>query len=466
MNFGDGKLLRSARVRILLLMASDLLCIFGLLMLSAALFGDRKVSIPPRNGWDIMVWAAVFWCSAIQLRLYHGNILYPGCAIGPIEEIRRLCAAITLGYVSLFAYLSLSGERGNFSRTPLFCAWIASILLLPICRFFIRYLMKKLNIGRIPAVIAGMGRTGTMLRDVLERDNHFGFRINGFFDDNKPCLGKLSDLNAYARRNKVGFLILCLPPDKLIPVIRDCSKCFSHIIVVPDNAVLPISWSYPINLCNFGSLEISNHLMQRMSLVFKKIVEIMLAIFAVILLLPLFLILILVVKLSSRGPVFYIANRLGRGGVPIKVFKFRTMYADADERLKKLLDNDPELAREWNEKFKLDNDPRVTPIGRWLRKTSLDELPQLLNVIRGEMALIGPRPIVKEEIAYYGNDYDIFKRVKPGITGLWQVSGRSDLSYEERVKIDVIYVLNWSIWLDYYIFIRTIREVLSGRGAK
>lgn len=447
-------------------MASDLICLLALLTLSALAFGEWSSLTGTGRGMPLAALTAVFLVSAIQLRLYHGNIIYPGCAIGPVEEIRRLFAAVTLGYLALFAYLSLAGETSDFSRLPILCAWALSVLMLPVCRFFARYFMKKSGIGRVPAVIAGMGRTGTMLRDTLERDNHFGFHITGFFDDHKPCLGRLDQLNAYAREHKIGFLILCLPADRLLPVIRDCSKCFSNIIVVPDNAVLPISWSYPVNLCNFGSLEISNQLMRKMSLGFKKMTEVLLSVFAVVLLLPLFLLLTLVVKLSGRGPVFYVSSRLGRGGVPIKVFKFRTMYTDAEERLQKLLASDPALAREWHQRFKLENDPRITPVGRWLRKTSLDELPQLLNVIRGEMALIGPRPIVEKEIAYYGEDYDIFKRVKPGITGLWQVSGRSDLSYEERVKIDVIYVLNWSIWLDYYIFIRTIREVLSGRGAK
>ena len=192
----------------------------------------------------------------------------------------------------------------------------------------------------------------------------------------------------------------------------------------------------------------------------------MLIALAVVCLIPVFVVLALLVKCSSRGPVFYRARRLGVNGKPIEVWKFRTMYKDADERLAKILAENPELKKEWDENFKLKNDPRITPLGKILRKTSLDELPQFVNVLRGEMAVIGPRPIVEKEIAYYGPSYEVFSRVKPGITGFWQVSGRSDTTYERRIELDMYYINNWSIWLDYYIFLKTVKEVLICRGAE
>ena len=188
--------------------------------------------------------------------------------------------------------------------------------------------------------------------------------------------------------------------------------------------------------------------------------------FGIICLVPLFLVLAILVKLTSRGPIMYAAKRLGLNGKEIRVWKFRTMRQDADEYLKKMLEKDPVLAAEWKEKFKLENDPRITPFGKFLRKTSLDELPQLFNVLTGEMAMIGPRPIVRAEVAYYGENYEVFSRVKPGITGLWQISGRSETTYEQRVNFDLAYIMNWSIWLDIYILMRTVLEVLRCRGAK
>jgi undecaprenyl-phosphate galactose phosphotransferase len=158
--------------------------------------------------------------------------------------------------------------------------------------------------------------------------------------------------------------------------------------------------------------------------------------------------------------------RIGRGGKPFGVYKFRSMYSDARERLEIILNKDPESRREWNKYFKIKNDPRVTRMGKFLRKTSLDELPQIFNVLRSEMSLVGPRPVLHEELVkYYKLDADYYYLVRPGITGLWQVSGRNDIDYEMRVKLDSWYILNWSLWLDILMLIKTIRVVLTREGA-
>ena len=173
----------------------------------------------------------------------------------------------------------------------------------------------------------------------------------------------------------------------------------------------------------------------------------------------------MLVKLSSPGPVFYAAKRLGYQGRTISVYKFRTMFSDADEQLERMLSESCEHAAQWSSRYKLDNDPRVTRLGRFLRKSSLDELPQLWNVLKGDMSLVGPRPIREAEVAKYGDNYALLKSVRPGMTGLWQVSGRSTLSYEERVALDIRYIKTRTVWLDISILLRTIPEVLSGKGA-
>ena len=183
--------------------------------------------------------------------------------------------------------------------------------------------------------------------------------------------------------------------------------------------------------------------------------------------LPVFAILPVLIKLDSPGPIFYKAKRLGKRGRPIEVWKFRTMRKDADKILEQLLASDPKLADEFARTFKLEDDPRVTRLGRILRKTSLDELPQLLNVLGGNLALIGPRPIVEKEVALYGEHYETFASVKPGITGLWQCTKRSDVEeYDERVALDVYYVQNWSPWMDIWIVLKTICSVLFMKGAR
>lgn len=181
--------------------------------------------------------------------------------------------------------------------------------------------------------------------------------------------------------------------------------------------------------------------------------------------LPLMIALAMVVKVSSAGPIFYSQRRLGLRGKSFQAWKFRTMVPNADEILKEYLESNPELQEEWEKDHKLRNDPRITRIGKILRKTSLDELPQLWNVFVGEMSLVGPRPIVQDEVEKYGQVFEEYKRVLPGITGFWQVSGRNNTTYEKRVSLDSEYVRNWSLGWDIRILMRTIKTVLLREGA-
>ena len=177
---------------------------------------------------------------------------------------------------------------------------------------------------------------------------------------------------------------------------------------------------------------------------------------------PILVLIALAIKLGSRGPVFFRQNRIGRGGQTIHILKFRTMVRNAEEVLQTYLQENPDLREEWEADQKLRNDPRITKVGAWLRKTSLDELPQLWNVVWGEMSLVGPRPIVDDEIVKYGSAFISYTRVRPGMTGLWQVSGRNDLSYKQRVHLDRFYICNWSTWLDILILAKTFPVVLQG----
>ena len=197
----------------------------------------------------------------------------------------------------------------------------------------------------------------------------------------------------------------------------------------------------------------------------KRLIDLVVTGVVIVLLSPLLLLVAVLIRLGSPGPVLYKHRRLGRNMRGFELFKFRTMYQDADKRLQRILDSNPELAREFKETFKLRNDPRVTRIGKFLRKFSIDELPQLFNVIADQMSLVGPRPIVEKEVEYY-RDYSLLLfRVLPGATGLWQVSGRSETSYQQRVELDTRYVREWSLWWDLKILFKTIPAVLARRGA-
>ena len=464
------------RVRVWSLVLTDAVSLYGILAAVLAVYqwlgGDYSLSILA-DLWPLPV--AVVICN-IFARVYCGSFLYPGGGCSPIEELRRLTLSVLSGYILLFAYLSLTRSSEHYTRMGLCISMLFSILLLPIFRYWTRLLLKKCGIGQIRVLIAGTGKTGQTVGMELKRDRFFGFKTMGYLDDGRETaegdlpggqvVGRIQDAAEIAARMDVDYLVAALPVTQSSVYLDDWLRHFSHVLIVPANRVFPILWVQPLDLCGLGSMEIGNRLKRPLGRFLKVIFECVISFFAVVFLFPVFIVLAVLVKCSSRGPVIYRAKRLGVNGRPIEVWKFRTMYADADRRLAKLLAENPELKKEWDDNFKLKNDPRVTPLGKILRKTSLDELPQFVNVLRGEMAVIGPRPIVEREVAYYGKHYEVFSRVKPGITGFWQVSGRSDTTYERRIELDMYYINNWSIWLDYYIFLKTIKEVLTCRGAQ
>jgi exopolysaccharide production protein ExoY len=196
----------------------------------------------------------------------------------------------------------------------------------------------------------------------------------------------------------------------------------------------------------------------------KRCVDVVVAVLALVCASLLFLVIVVAIKVDSPGPVFFSHQRVGRYGKKIRVLKFRTMVPDAGQQLRAHLERRPDLKAAWDDSFKLREDPRVTRVGSVLRRFSLDELPQLLNVLRGEMSLVGPRPVVEEELERFGNRAPVILRALPGLTGLWAVSGRSELPYDERVALEYRYVTTWSLGLDLSILLRTIPVVIRGHG--
>ena len=213
---------------------------------------------------------------------------------------------------------------------------------------------------------------------------------------------------------------------------------------------------------NVGSTDIVDNEKVSLYSITKKIMDLVLSFIGLILLIPVFLILAILVKLDSKGPVFYAHTRKGKNRSDIKIYKFRTMYSNSDEIFESFSDEQKE---EYYKNFKLDNDPRVTKIGDFLRRTSLDEIPQLANVLKGDLSLVGPRPIVEKEICKYGQYADKLFSVIPGITGYWQSHGRSDTSYDERIEMDMYYIDNKSILLDIKIMFKTVISVIKKEGA-
>jgi Undecaprenyl-phosphate galactose phosphotransferase WbaP len=240
---------------------------------------------------------------------------------------------------------------------------------------------------------------------------------------------------------------------------------YKQVVIIPDLFEIPTLWVQSRDLAGILGLEITSNLLDPLAQTLKRTMDLLLVVLTLPLWLPLCLLIALAIRLEGGQPLYY-QERVGQNGRPFRAIKFRTMVPDAERILQKKLDADPALRAEWETHFKLRRDPRITRIGAWLRKTSLDELPQLINVLRGEMSLAGPRPLPAYHLKHLSHrTRDLRTRLRPGLTGLWQISGRSDLGNEGLERWDAYYVRNWSVWLDLVILFRTARAVLQRSGA-
>jgi len=452
------------RLRILLLMASDAACIvlsmaFSIWLYWAIGLGHYKF------GWEfyLRLWpmALAFVAVNTTIRLYHGSAFHPAAPVTPPEELRRLVGSSLLTHLGLIAYLALAYQTTeHYSRAVIVISGCLAAVLAQPFRDLARCIAFRFDGARIPVILSGEGDLVRQLERSIGSDAYLGFRVAATVGTDVP------EVLAAADRLRVGMLVTCMDPRLLRCHMAELVTRFSHIEYLPSGSSFPVSGGQIVSFDGVGGIEMVNQRRFRALRMEKQILDRVLVLVAFIVLSPFFVLVPILIKLTSRGPVFYRQDRLGKRGRPIRVWKFRSMYADADERLKAILESDPARRAEWDANFKLADDPRVTPLGRFLRKTSIDEFPQLFNVFSGDMALVGPRPIVEKEVHYYGSSYETFASVKPGITGLWQASGRSDTDYPRRVALDVHYVLNWSPWMDIWILFRTVYAVVFMRGAR
>jgi Undecaprenyl-phosphate galactose phosphotransferase WbaP len=313
----------------------------------------------------------------------------------------------------------------------------------------------------------------------MVQDREQGFRPVAVFsepDDNGkemvpedvPYLGSLENAPIFAHASGINTAILAvrgLRQAHTDELADWASTKFERVIVVPSMTGLATSAIAARDLSGVLGVEVKHNLLDPRARRIKRTMDLTATILGGILISPFFLLLALLVLLESGRPIFYKDRRMGRGGKLFSCIKFRTMSSDAEDALQKLLDENSRVREEYLKYHKLRNDPRVTKIGRFLRKTSLDELPQIWNVLRGEMSLVGPRPYLPRESEDIGSRLLEIGRVYPGITGLWQVRGRNLSSFSERVQMDAYYVRNWSVWLDLIILFRTAMTVLLQRGA-
>lgn len=461
-------------LRIACLMLADAICIgFFWLLATLGYWAVAKVGYHPVD--YIRIWPIIPLYVGINIlfRLYHGSVLHPSLPQSPSEELRRLFCSSILTHVLVMAVLGFSRQELDWSRLIMVLSGFCVAVFSQSFRGVARVLMRKAGVGQIRMVLMGSGAVAWEIANGLSSSSYYGISVVGYFGREKescglsiPRLGDIRDAVKVSRRLGVRRLLFCEDQRIYKCQMRELTTWFTQIEYFPELSAFPILGARPLSVEGLGGLEMVNLTGMRSILLQKKLLDWGFSIIAAIVSVPLIGVLAILIKLTSRGPVFYRQHRLGQGGRPFKIWKFRTMYMDADRRLKDLLKGNSALKKEWKTFHKLANDPRVTSFGKFLRRTSLDELPQIINVFAGEMSLIGPRPIVEDEVAYYGDRYAVFARAKPGITGLWQSKGRSDTDYARRVSLDVYYVLNWNIWLDLWILKRTVGTVLMMKGAR
>jgi Undecaprenyl-phosphate galactose phosphotransferase WbaP len=256
-----------------------------------------------------------------------------------------------------------------------------------------------------------------------------------------------------------------LSEDDITQLLNYSVSAFRYSVLIPNIYTFTNIWMSVRDFDGVLGFVTSHKLKMFWNLAIKRLMDLSIVIIGGMIILPFLLLIALLVKLSSPGPVLYGHRRLGRNHRYFDAYKFRSMVNNSGDVLQKLLNQSPELREEWEANHKLKNDPRITSIGKFLRRTSFDEFPQLINILKGEMSLVGPRPVVEAEIVKYDRNFDYIFSVKPGLTGLWQVSGRSDTDYTERVALDTYYLQSWSVWLDLWVLLKTIGVVLRGKGA-
>ena len=387
--------------------------------------------------------------------------------------------ATVYAMVTVVLLMYFGGVAGMISRIFVGCLWLLIFMFIVSSRYFVKRVLNSLGILQIPVIFIGAGKTAELVLQSFENDSGFGYKVKGIIDDNPisknlaarfRLLGGFGDAEQIIKNSEVQHVFITAPGlerDKLLDLINKVQPHVKNVAFVPDLIGLPVGSIEVETLFDekIMMLRMRNNLARCYNRITKKIFDMVVSLLGLIVIVPVGIIISICIYITSPGPVIFAHRRVGRHGREFPCYKFRTMVMNSKDVLEKHLSENPEALEEWVRDFKLKDDPRVTRIGEFLRKTSLDELPQLLNVLKGEMSLVGPRPIVQEEVERYGDYINDYYLVSPGITGMWQISGRNDVSYDNRVQMDSWYVRNWSIWIDIVYLLKTVKVVLDRKGA-
>lgn len=406
------------------------------------------------------------------LRLYTRRTLF-------WEETGRIIYGCTLAAFVAIGVSFAEHRSEDLSRLVIGGVWLMSLVVVPVVRMQAKRALAALGLWRKRALIIGTGDLAAQVVERIRNNPDLGYDPVAFVAeetplaagerDGLPVHGPLESIPRLVRELSVDDVVVALPElprERLYHLISICEGHVQSIRLVPDLFGLASVGVEAEDLDGVLLLHMRWNLAKPWNLLLKRGFDVSVALVTCALLMPLFAAMAIAIRMDSVGPVFFVQERLGRGRRRFACVKFRTMYVDADRRLRAHLAAHPQARAEWEHFAKLkSNDPRVTRVGRVLRRWSLDELAQMINVLRGEMSLVGPRPYLAEEMLRMGDIAETVLKAPPGITGLWQVSGRNNLTFDQRLRLDEFYTRNWSLWLDTVVLLKTIGAVVRGEGA-
>lgn len=443
---------------------ADAAALIGSILLATTITaGGVPVESFPKWGWFLLgLW-------------FPGTMLFrvlPDWGLGPVESLRRYTLLMMLVYgsttMTVFIYRDLPNDFA-----PLLLAFAFSLGAVPFLRIKLKRFMVHRRWWGVPTVVYGGGPSTTQILKLLTREQGLGYQAVGLFTDDADNGARECGVDVlggtHLVHNAAPVAVLVMPSfgrTRATEMLEGPLARYRKVIVIPDMVELPSLWVNPRDLQGMLGLEIRCNLCSPFAGFVKRSFDVAAVVLTAPLWVPLCLLLALLIWAEDRHHPLFLQERVGAGGRRFKTWKFRTMAPNAEAILEKALEEDEALREEWTTTFKLKKDPRITRAGKMLRRYSLDELPQLVNVLRGDMSLVGPRPLPTYHYHSLPRRVQTLRaRVRPGITGLWQVSGRSDAGTEGMLLWDPYYVRNWSLWLDTVILIRTTRIVVNGAGA-
>ncbi|MFN7919385.1 MAG: undecaprenyl-phosphate galactose phosphotransferase WbaP [Bryobacteraceae bacterium] len=466
-----ARVIASPALTATLLLLSDILAILAARYCGARLWSIYNPALGPENYFDLGISVAV------ALVVYGSLGLYTPAGLGPVDELRRSVGGAALVALSLTGSAFLAKESEWYSRGAFFVSSAVVAVLVPLFRALTRSAFASKPWWGVPVAVLGAAKTVAPVIDTLRRNPELGYKPVACLDHETahidaiggvPVVGTLRAARDLAGRGIRHAMVAMHGLDRrsLVALLENECAVFSHVIVIPDLFGVASLWVAPKDLGGVLGLELRRNLLVPVNQILKRALDIVVAAATLLVTLPIVAAAALWVRLTGGSPVLYRQQRLGEGERPIEVWKLRTMHVGAEEMLERHLDASPDAREEWERFYKLKQDPRLVRGGAFLRRTSVDEFPQLWNVLRGEMSLVGPRPLPPYHLDRFSPEFRALRsRVKPGVTGLWQVSARSDGDLAVQEALDSYYIRNWSVWLDLYLLARTFRAVLLGRGA-